>query len=149
MATSLCTLLALLVQILTGCEWRILDGCRRDKDGYFWLTGRVDDVINVSGAQFTRFTSTRVQILTLKEAGHRTGTLLYWYKSTNSDADRGRPLDRHLALQVQKYKYRRRRKQATVSAPCFTGTKVQILTQKEAGHLIGTAAIESASIAPS
>lgn len=25
------------------------DGCRRDKDGYFWLTGRVDDVINVSG----------------------------------------------------------------------------------------------------
>ena len=25
------------------------DGCRRDKDGYFWITGRVDDVINVSG----------------------------------------------------------------------------------------------------
>eukprot|EP00850_Spirogloea_muscicola_P022099 SM000277S10334 [mRNA] locus=s277:111736:116023:+ [translate_table: standard] len=25
------------------------DGCRRDADGYFWLTGRVDDVINVSG----------------------------------------------------------------------------------------------------
>ncbi|XP_042435180.1 acetyl-coenzyme A synthetase, chloroplastic/glyoxysomal-like [Zingiber officinale] len=25
------------------------DGCSRDKDGYFWLTGRVDDVINVSG----------------------------------------------------------------------------------------------------
>lgn len=25
------------------------DGCRRDKDGYFWLTGRVDDVLNVSG----------------------------------------------------------------------------------------------------
>ncbi|CAM0904793.1 unnamed protein product [Alopecurus aequalis] len=25
------------------------DGCRRDKDGYHWLTGRVDDVINVSG----------------------------------------------------------------------------------------------------
>ncbi|KAJ1482546.1 hypothetical protein T484DRAFT_1803744, partial [Baffinella frigidus] len=25
------------------------DGCRRDKDGYYWLTGRVDDVINVSG----------------------------------------------------------------------------------------------------
>ncbi|XP_047321296.1 acetyl-coenzyme A synthetase, chloroplastic/glyoxysomal-like [Impatiens glandulifera] len=25
------------------------DGCSRDKDGYYWLTGRVDDVINVSG----------------------------------------------------------------------------------------------------
>ncbi|TNE45385.1 MAG: acetate--CoA ligase [Sphingomonadales bacterium] len=25
------------------------DGCRRDDDGYFWITGRVDDVINVSG----------------------------------------------------------------------------------------------------
>jgi len=25
------------------------DGARRDKDGYFWITGRVDDVINVSG----------------------------------------------------------------------------------------------------
>ena len=25
------------------------DGCKRDKDGYFWITGRVDDVINVSG----------------------------------------------------------------------------------------------------
>ena len=25
------------------------DGCRRDKDGFYWITGRVDDVINVSG----------------------------------------------------------------------------------------------------
>ena len=25
------------------------DGCKRDKDGYYWITGRVDDVINVSG----------------------------------------------------------------------------------------------------
>ncbi|MCY3675181.1 MAG: acetate--CoA ligase [Paracoccaceae bacterium] len=25
------------------------DGCRRDKDGYYWITGRVDDVLNVSG----------------------------------------------------------------------------------------------------
>jgi acetyl-CoA synthetase len=25
------------------------DGCRRDEDGYYWVTGRVDDVINVSG----------------------------------------------------------------------------------------------------
>ena len=25
------------------------DGCKRDKDGYYWITGRVDDVIIVSG----------------------------------------------------------------------------------------------------
>ncbi|MXP14662.1 acetate--CoA ligase [Altererythrobacter confluentis] len=25
------------------------DGCRRDQDGYYWITGRIDDVINVSG----------------------------------------------------------------------------------------------------
>ena len=25
------------------------DGCRRDTDGYYWITGRVDDVLNVSG----------------------------------------------------------------------------------------------------
>ena len=25
------------------------DGCRRDGDGYYWITGRVDDVLNVSG----------------------------------------------------------------------------------------------------
>ena len=25
------------------------DGCRRDKDGYYWITGRVDDVLNTSG----------------------------------------------------------------------------------------------------
>ena len=25
------------------------DGCKRDEDGYYWITGRMDDVINVSG----------------------------------------------------------------------------------------------------
>jgi acetyl-CoA synthetase len=25
------------------------DGARRDADGYYWITGRVDDVVNVSG----------------------------------------------------------------------------------------------------
>ena len=25
------------------------DGCRRDEDGYYWITGRVDDVIDVAG----------------------------------------------------------------------------------------------------
>lgn len=32
------------------CVLRLLgDGCRRDENGYYWITGRVDDVINVSG----------------------------------------------------------------------------------------------------
>ena len=25
------------------------DGCYRDKDGYYWITGRIDDMMNVSG----------------------------------------------------------------------------------------------------
>ena len=29
------------------------DGCKRDKDGYYWITGRVDDVINVSCLLYT------------------------------------------------------------------------------------------------
>ncbi len=28
------------------------DGARRDEDGYYWITGRVDDVINVSGHRY-------------------------------------------------------------------------------------------------
>jgi acetyl-CoA synthetase len=28
------------------------DGARRDEDGYFWITGRIDDIINVSGHRF-------------------------------------------------------------------------------------------------
>ena len=28
------------------------DGCRIDKDGFYWITGRIDDVINVSGHRF-------------------------------------------------------------------------------------------------
>ena len=30
------------------------DGCRRDDDGYYWITGRVDDVINVAGHRMER-----------------------------------------------------------------------------------------------
>ncbi len=30
------------------------DGCRRDEDGYYWITGRVDDVLNVSGHRMGR-----------------------------------------------------------------------------------------------
>lgn len=30
-------------------------GCKRDKDGYYWITGRIDDMLNVSGK--TRFSA--------------------------------------------------------------------------------------------
>lgn len=32
-----------------GIEKNILSGARRDADGYLWITGRVDDMLNVSG----------------------------------------------------------------------------------------------------
>ncbi len=35
------------------------DGCRRDEDGYYWITGRVDDVLNISGHRPARRKSNR------------------------------------------------------------------------------------------
>ena len=35
--------ISLLIGVCTG------DGCRRDEDGYYWITSRVDDVLNVPG----------------------------------------------------------------------------------------------------
>ena len=32
-----------------GSKYFTSDGCKRDKDGYYWITGRVDDVLNVAG----------------------------------------------------------------------------------------------------
>jgi acetyl-CoA synthetase len=34
--------------VILSCDYAG-DGCRRDEDGFYWITGRVDDVINVSG----------------------------------------------------------------------------------------------------
>jgi len=47
------------------------DGCRRDSDGYYWITGRVDDVINVSGHRMgtAEFESALVSIDAVAEAG--------------------------------------------------------------------------------
>jgi acetyl-CoA synthetase len=47
------------------------DGCRRDADGYFWITGRVDDVINVSGHRMgtAEFESALVSVDAVAEAG--------------------------------------------------------------------------------
>jgi len=47
------------------------DGCRRDKDGYYWITGRVDDVINVAGHRMgtAEFESALVSVDEVAEAG--------------------------------------------------------------------------------
>ncbi|MBX3247925.1 MAG: acetate--CoA ligase [Myxococcales bacterium] len=46
------------------------DGCRRDADGYYWITGRVDDVINVSGHRMgtAEFESAIVSVEEVAEA---------------------------------------------------------------------------------
>ena len=47
------------------------DGCRRDRDGYYWITGRVDDVINVAGHRMgtAEFESALVAADEVAEAG--------------------------------------------------------------------------------
>jgi acetyl-CoA synthetase len=47
------------------------DGCKRDTDGYYWITGRVDDVINVSGHRMgtAEFESALVAVDAVAEAG--------------------------------------------------------------------------------
>jgi acetyl-CoA synthetase len=47
------------------------DGCRRDEDGYHWITGRVDDVLNVSGHRMgtAEFEAVLVSIDAVAEAG--------------------------------------------------------------------------------
>jgi acetyl-CoA synthetase len=47
------------------------DGCRRDEDGYYWITGRVDDVLNVSGHRMgtAEFESALVAVPDVAEAG--------------------------------------------------------------------------------
>ncbi len=47
------------------------DGCRRDADGYHWITGRVDDVLNVSGHRMgtAEFESVLVSVDAVAEAG--------------------------------------------------------------------------------
>lgn len=37
------------VRYLSCCVFLLFPGCRRDRDGYYWITGRIDDMLNVSG----------------------------------------------------------------------------------------------------
>jgi len=85
------------------------DGCRRDKDGYYWITGRVDDVIIVSGHNLgtAEIESAFVAHPKVAEAAvvgypHQIkGNALYCYVTVNdgvtADGDLERELKNHIA----------------------------------------------------
>jgi acetyl-CoA synthetase len=80
------------------------DGCRRDEDGYYWITGRVDDVINVSGHRMgtAEVESALVLHATVAEAAvvgfpHAIkGQGIYAYVTLNAGEDSSEPLRREL-----------------------------------------------------
>lgn len=86
------------------------DGARRDKDGYFWITGRVDDVLNVSGHRLG--TAEIESALVLHEAVAEAavvgfphdikGNGLYCYVTLNAGENSSLDLERDLKLWVRK-----------------------------------------------
>tara|TARA_B100001964_G_scaffold144636_1_gene159290 strand:- start:81 stop:2129 length:2049 start_codon:yes stop_codon:yes gene_type:complete len=86
------------------------DGCRRDKDGYYWITGRVDDVIIVSGHNLgtAEIESAFVAHPKVAEAAvvgfpHDVkGNGLYCYITLNSGENSSGELERDLKLWVRK-----------------------------------------------
>jgi acetyl-CoA synthetase len=86
------------------------DGCRRDEDGYYWITGRVDDVINVSGHRLgtAEVESALVAHNDVAEAAvvgrpHDVkGQGIYAYVTLNADATPTEDLRKALVLWVRK-----------------------------------------------
>ena len=86
------------------------DGCRRDKDGYYWITGRVDDVIIVSGHNLgtAEIESAFVAHTKVAEAAvvgfpHEIkGNGLYCYVTLNAGEKPSGDLERELKLWVRK-----------------------------------------------
>jgi acetyl-CoA synthetase len=86
------------------------DGCRRDKDGYYWITGRVDDVINVSGHRIgtAEVESALVAHPDVAEAavvGYQheiKGQAIYAYVTLNAGEEGDDALRRELNSQVRK-----------------------------------------------
>ena len=86
------------------------DGCRRDEDGYYWITGRVDDVINVSGHRLgtAEIESALVAHHDVAEAAvvgrpHDVkGQGIYAYVTLNADAPPTEELRKALVLWVRK-----------------------------------------------
>ena len=86
------------------------DGCRRDKDGYYWITGRVDDVIIVSGHNLgtAEIESAFVAHTKVAEAAvvgfphDIKGNGLYCYVTLNAGEKSDGDLERELKLWVRK-----------------------------------------------
>ena len=86
------------------------DGCRRDKDGYYWITGRVDDVIIVSGhnlgtAEIESAFVAHPKVAEAAVVGYPhdiKGNGLYCYVTLNSGEKSSGELERDLKLWVRK-----------------------------------------------
>ncbi len=86
------------------------DGCRRDEDGYYWITGRIDDVINVSGHRMgtAEVESALVAHEDVAEAAvvgmphDIKGQGIYAYVTVNADIDPSEDLRRELVQWVRK-----------------------------------------------
>jgi acetyl-CoA synthetase len=86
------------------------DGCRRDEDGYYWITGRVDDVINVSGHRIgtAEVESALVGHPAVAEAAvvgmphDIKGQGIYAYVILREGFDPSRPLNEELVKQCRK-----------------------------------------------
>ncbi len=86
------------------------DGCRRDEDGYYWITGRVDDVINVSGHRMgtAEVESALVAHAKVAEAAvvgmpHDVkGQGIYAYVTLNANEEPGEDLRKELVQWVRK-----------------------------------------------
>jgi len=86
------------------------DGARRDEDGYYWITGRVDDVINVSGHRMgtAEVESALVAHPAVAEAAvvgfphDIKGQGIYAYVTLNADKEPSEPLRKELVNWVRK-----------------------------------------------
>ena len=77
------------------------DGCRRDEDGYYWITGRVDDVINVAGHRLGTAEIESALVAHPKCLGGRRGRLSARHQGPGHlclrDPDGGRTAERRIA----------------------------------------------------
>ncbi len=86
------------------------DGCRIDEDGYYWLLGRIDDVINVSAHRFAtaEIESALVAHKDVAEAAvvgrpHETkGQAIYCYVTLHQTVEASKELEQELIQQVRK-----------------------------------------------
>ena len=86
------------------------DGCKRDKDGYYWITGRVDDCINVSGHLLgtAEIESAFVEHELVSEAAvvgyphDIKGQGIYAYVTTNTGVEVSNELKKELTLLIRK-----------------------------------------------